>query len=89
MFLQITHVLVNVHCLSVILLYFIHEGLDYLRKLWVLLFDKGFISSELFSDVCEELFEMLLVIHDEFVDDWFVEFKTRELIGVALDNHWS
>lgn len=55
----------------------------------MLFIDSSFFSLKLAADVREELLEVLRVIHDEFVDDGFVEVHWREFVGVSLYDHWS
>jgi len=85
--LEIPHVLVDVDYLGTFLVDLIQEALDDLRELGVLLLDDHLTLLVLAAYVREELLEVLRIVHDQLVDDRFVEVDARELVGVTLDDH--
>jgi len=51
----------------------LHKAINDFGEFRMLFIDRSFFSLKLAADVSKELLEVLRVIHDEFVDDGFVE----------------
>lgn len=73
MLFQVLHVLIDIDDLGVVRVHLLHEAINDLGEFRMLFIDSSFFSLKLAADVREELLEVLRVIHDEFVDDGFVE----------------
>lgn len=87
MSLQISHVLINVNDLGTLLINLIQKALNQLCEIRELFLDNCMILLVLSSDMSKKLFEMLRIVHNQLVDDRFVEINAWEFIGVTFDDN--
>lgn len=73
MLFQVLHVLIDIDNLRVVRIHLLHEAINDLGELRMLFINGSLFSLKLAANVGEELLEVLRVIHDELVNDGFVE----------------
>lgn len=84
---QVSHVLVDVYDLGALLIDLVQEALNQFRELWKLILDDGLAFLVLASYVSKELLEVLRIIHDQLVDDCFVQINAWELVGISFNDN--
>lgn len=80
MSLEVPHVLINIDDFSALLVNLVEEALNQLCEIRMLLLDDSVIFLVLVPDVRKELFEVLRIIHDQLIDDSFMQVNAREFV---------
>jgi hypothetical protein len=78
--LEISHVLVDIDNFSTLLVYLVQETFNQFCEFREFFLNHRIILFVLASDVREEFFEMLGIIHDQLVNDCLMKIDARELI---------
>ena len=80
MSLEVPHVLINIDDFSALLVNLVEEALNQLCEIRMLLLDDSVILLVLVPDVRKELFEVLRIIHDQLIDDSFMQVNAWEFV---------